>query len=535
MTEQRTAPAPSPVPDPAVPRSGGQGNDSHARRMGPGFLLKLALMAGVNALGLYGLWASAAVGTWGVFTFLLAAVVAADWLYFSRRMIAGKYLYPGLVFLLIYQLFVMAYTGYVAFTNYGDGHNSTKADAIAAISEQNERRVEGSAAYPLAVVAQGDTFGFAVVKDGAIMVGAPDEALHEVGGAVDGDTASSVEGYDVLKFGDVAARSDEITAMRVPVSEDPADGSLRTQDGTTAYVYTPSLQYDEAADTFTDAETGATYTPNDHGSFVSADGKALAPGWRVAVGFENFTAMFTNSNLSGAFGKILVWTFAFALLTVASTFALGLFLAMTFNHPRLGGRRIYRSLLILPYAFPAFLGALVWKGMLNTRFGFINEVLLGGAQIEWLTDPWLAKASVLGVNLWLAFPYMFLISTGALQSLPSDVMESARIDGAGKVRTLRSITLPLLMVSLAPLLISSFAFNFNNFTLVYMLTNGGPIFPGSPINLGATDILISMVYKVAFGETKQYGLASAVSLLIFFAVGFISWLGFRRTRTLEEL
>ena len=123
----------------------------------------------------------------------------------------------------------------------------------------------------------------------------------------------------------------------------------------------------------------------------------------------------------------------FAFLSVATTFALGLFLAIVFNDPRVRGRKIYRSLLILPYAFPGFLSALVWRGMLNQRFGFINEVLLGGADDPVAPDPWLAKFSILGVNLWLGFPYMFLVCTGALQSIPADIIEAARIDGAGAV------------------------------------------------------------------------------------------------------
>ncbi|MBN9326090.1 MAG: ABC transporter permease subunit, partial [Cellulomonas sp.] len=144
--------------------------------------------------------------------------------------------------------------------------------------------------------------------------------------------------------------------------------------------------------------------------------------------------------------------------------------------------------------------------------------------------------SVLMVNLWLGFPYMFLVCTGALQSIPTDIIESARMDGASPFRIFRSMTLPLLMISVAPLLISSFAFNFNNFSLIYMLTGGGPSFTGTPVLIGHTDILISMVYAVAFGSgLKQYGLASAVSILIFIVVGAISWWGFRRTRTLEEL
>ncbi|WP_277050504.1 ABC transporter permease subunit, partial [Ruania albidiflava] len=144
--------------------------------------------------------------------------------------------------------------------------------------------------------------------------------------------------------------------------------------------------------------------------------------------------------------------------------------------------------------------------------------------------------SVIGVNLWLGFPYMFLITTGALQAISSDMYEAARLDGARVWRMFRSITLPLLMISVAPLLIASFAFNFNNFNLIYFVTEGGPNFPGSPIAVGATDILISMVYAVAIESgSTQYGLASAMSILIFLMVGLISWLGFRQTRKLEEV
>jgi arabinogalactan oligomer/maltooligosaccharide transport system permease protein len=116
-------------------------------------------------------------------------------------------------------------------------------------------------------------------------------------------------------------------------------------------------------------------------------------------------------------------------------------------------------------------------------------------------------------------------------------MEAARVDGASPWRTFLNIKLPLLMVPLAPLLISSFAFNFNNFTLIYLLTKGGPRFTEASIDAGATDLLISLVYKVAFGAGtgRDYGLASAFAILIFVVIGGISYLGFRQTKTLEDL
>jgi arabinogalactan oligomer/maltooligosaccharide transport system permease protein len=196
--------------------------------------------------------------------------------------------------------------------------------------------------------------------------------------------------------------------------------------------------------------------------------------------------------------------------------------------------------MILPYAFPGFLSAYVWKGMFNADYGFINYNILGfepGSGIQWLADENWAKLAILLCNLWLGFPYMFLITTGALQAIPAELVESATIDGASAWQILRQIKLPLLLISLSPLLISSFAFNFNNFTIIYLITGGGP--SGDPalgVDAGGTDILISFVYKIAFSSSQgaDYGLASAFSVLIFFIVGGLSMIGFRRTKFLEE-
>jgi arabinogalactan oligomer/maltooligosaccharide transport system permease protein len=133
---------------------------------------------------------------------------------------------------------------------------------------------------------------------------------------------------------------------------------------------------------------------------------------------------------------------------------------------------------------------------------------------------------------------MFLICTGALQAIPAELTESATIDGATAWQQFRLIKLPLLLVTLAPLLISSFAFNFNNFTIIYLLTGGGPAGdPSLAVQAGGTDILISFVYKIAFstGVGADYGLASAFSILIFLFIGSFSMISFRRTRFLEDL
>ncbi|MDO4792320.1 MAG: ABC transporter permease subunit [Buchananella hordeovulneris] len=493
-------------------------------------------MALINALGLYGIFTAWAVESWVIAGTLVVGLVVVDYIYFSGKRVPAKYLVPGLIFLLVYQVFVMAYTGYVAFTNYGTGHNSTKEDAIAAILMQNEVRQDGAESVPAAVVERDGVLGLAVLEDGKLLVGDAQSPAEVVAEDVTAERITEVPGARILSPKELSQRQTEVTDLRVLISADPTAPRYKTETGSVAYLAVSRLQYDADADTITNPETGVVYSPNENGSFADPDGNELSPGWRVTVGFKNFTAMLADSRLAGPFLSSVLWTFSFAVLSVLTTFALGLVLAVIFNDPRVKGRVIYRSLLILPYAFPAFLSALVWRGMMNEEFGFLNQVLLGGASIPWLSDPLMAKVSILLVNLWLGFPYMFLVCTGALQSVPSDIYEAARIDGAGPLRMFRSITLPLVLVATTPLLIASFAFNFNNFSLIYMLTGGGPLYQGLPYSIGKTDILISMVYAIAFeGGSQQYGLASALSIMIFIVVGIVSWLSFRAARTLEEV
>ncbi|MBX9243278.1 ABC transporter permease subunit [Actinotalea ferrariae] len=512
---------------------------SIARTFSRGFLAKILLLAVVDALGVYVVMAAWAQESFGILWAMVALLVVANWAYFTRRAIPLKYILPGVAFLLVYQVFVVAYTGYVAFTNYGDGHNSTKEHAIEALLAQNEKRVEGTEAYTLAVVEGAPGLGFALVNDGEVRVGWADEPLADVPDAVVEDgVITEVPGWTVLPRAAVLERQQEVVDLRVPVSDDAEDGSIRTQDARNGYVYRSTFTYDEEADRLIDTSNGLEYAPNDEGNFEAADGTTLPVGWRVTVGMDNFVQAFGDTRYSTPFFKVLAWTVVFAVLSVVLTFLVGMFFAVVLNDDRIRFRRVLRALLILPYAFPAFMSYLLWRGMLNRDFGVINTVLLGGADINWLADPWLAKIAVLVVQVWVGFPYMFLICTGALQSIPGDLVEAAKIDGAGRLRMWRSITLPLVLVATAPLLISSFAFNFNNFNIIEMITEGNPRFADASVPVGATDILITMVYSVSGldgGAAKNYGLASALSIVIFIIVATISVISFRRTRTLEEL
>ena len=500
-------------------------------------LLKIAALGLIDALAIYAMLVIGRSGDWLVTGIIAVVTIAVNVIYFRRGLLPAKYLTPGLIFLAIFQIFVVLYSGYIAFTNYGTGHNSTKEDAIEALMLQNQERVPDSPSYPLTVLENFGELAFLVTTpDGDALLGGTDRPLEPVDAEFEGDRAVAVDGWSTLSFSGLIANQQAITSMSVQLTDDAADGMLRTQDGNTAYVYLSRFVYDDAADTMTDTRDGTVYADTGTGAFTSPDGTEIMPGWRIVVGADNFVRAFTEPSIRGPLLSVTLWTFVFAFVSVATTFILGLALAIVFNDPRMKSKRYYRVVMILPYAFPGFLSALVWAGMMNQEFGFINTVLFGGADIPWLTNEWLAKFSILFVNLWLGFPYMFLVTTGAIQSIPDELTEAAQMDGARPFQAFRLIKLPLLLVSVAPLLISSFAFNFNNFNLIYMLTGGGPRDVSAGVNVGATDILISMVYKVAFvGSDRDYGLASAFSIIIFVLVGTISVIAFRRTKSLEEL
>jgi arabinogalactan oligomer/maltooligosaccharide transport system permease protein len=186
----------------------------------------------------------------------------------------------------------------------------------------------------------------------------------------------------------------------------------------------------------------------------------------------------------------------------------GLLLALILNTPGLRLRPLYRVLLILPWAVPNYITALIWKGMFHSQYGVINQVvqMLGGEQISWFESPVTSFMTVLATNGWLSFPFMMVICLGALQSIPSDLYEAAKVDGASRWQQFWSITLPSLKPALIPAVIISVVWTFNMFNIIYLVSQGEPA--------GATEILVTEAYKLAF-EQYRYGYAAAYSTVIF--------------------
>jgi arabinogalactan oligomer/maltooligosaccharide transport system permease protein len=504
-----------------------------------GLIVKIVLLGLVLAVAIFAAFPLIEQGQWLGLALVVVVTALLFWIYLSPRRIPAKYLIPGTLFLLAFQVFPVLYTMSTAFTNFGDAHRGSKEDAIRAIEGASITKVEGSTDYRLAIATQGDP----ATGDIVFLLSDPETQASQVGTAdgleplpADGlqfspeGNITEAPGYTILTIGAAGAREEDLAEFSVPTP----DGAIVAAGLTRAFEGAPQRAYDEACDCIKDAETGQTWTADDsEGFFVDANGDNLAQGWQVNVGFRNFVDVVTDPLIAKYFFRTLIWNFAFAAITVAVTFALGLLVAIVLNHERLKGQRVYRSLLILPYAMPAFAMLLLWRDMFNTDFGLINRLF--NLEVNWFGEPLTAMAAVLLVQLWMGYPYMFLVCTGALQSIPGDLKEAASVDGAKPVYAFRTIIFPLLLVALAPLMIASFAFNFNNFNAIYMVSEGGPFPPDNP-QIGATDLLITYTYRLAFGaQGAQYGFAAAVSVFIFLIVAVFSIIGFRRTRALEEV
>lgn len=135
------------------------------------------------------------------------------------------------------------------------------------------------------------------------------------------------------------------------------------------------------------------------------------------------------------------------------------------------------------------------------------------------------------MQMWLGFPFVFIMTTGVLQAIPNDLYEAATIDGAGFIQKFRLITLPLVLYSIAPILITQYTFNFNNFNIIYLFNGGGPPMPGS--TAGGTDILVSWIYKLTM-QSSQYALAAAITMLLSIFVIAIALWQFKRTNSFKE-
>ncbi len=253
------------------------------------------------------------------------------------------------------------------------------------------------------------------------------------------------------------------------------------------------------------------------------------------VGFQTFKDIMVFKSWSSTFIGVFTWTIIWALVGAISCYVVGLIQAVIINQKDVRFKKLWRSIYILPWAFPAFLSLMIFRVMLTTQ-GPINAVLmqngLTSAPIPFLSDPTIAKITALVVNLWIGFPASMALISSVLTTISDDLYEASDIDGATGVQKFRYITFPLVYSATAPNLMLSITFSFNNFGAIYLLTGGGPANPDYQM-AGSTDILITWIYKLTVDQ-RMYNYGAAISIFIFIFVASISAYNLSRSKMFKE-
>lgn len=472
-------------------------------------------------------WRLAAAGQLLVGTATLALGSFAVYTYASARTLAWRYLFPGVAGMLIFVAFPLVYTMQIGFTNYSSAHLLSEDRARAYLLDHTE--VDEARAMASTLYADGSALrvklasadGSEVLVTPPLTSGAPSKGPVLLTPAA--DTALGAP----LSLREVLARRDTLRGL---VLQRP-DGTLLRYTGVREFGTLQPLWKAGDNGAIVQQATGTTYRPNrDTGYFENERGEHIQPGFKVNIGFANYTRMMFDADFRGPFISIFGWTVVFSALTVLFATALGMTLAVLLNWEALKYRTLYRTLLFLPYAVPGFISILVFKGLFNQNFGEINAILdaVFGVRPAWFADPTLARAMLLIVNTWLGYPYIMVLCTGLLKAIPSDLYEASAIAGAGPLTNFFKITAPLIAKPLTPLLISAFAYNFNNFVLIALLTDGRPDYLNTKLPAGTTDILVSYTYRIAFTDAgANFGLAAAISTLIFLVVALMSLVNLR--------
>jgi maltose/maltodextrin transport system permease protein len=468
---------------------------------------------------------------------VLALGSAAICVYATAQSVAWKYLFPGVAGMLIFVAFPLLYTVQIGFTNYSSNNLLEFERAKAYLLDQALADEEHAWAYTLHTEGQALRLKLTPPEGsvGEALVSPPlDLKPGKQTTPVQMQQMGSASLGQALNLRDVISHRDALTTLQLKLP----DGKVIRYAGLREFGPIEPLWRANADGTLRQLLSNTIYKPNrDTGFFETAQGERMQPGFKVNVGFANYTRMLLDADFRGPFVSIFIWTVLFAGLTVLFSTALGMTLAVLLEWQALKYRTLYRTLLFLPYAVPGFISILVFKGLFNQNFGEINAILdaVLGIRPAWFADPTLAKTMIVIVNTWLGYPYIMILCAGLIKAIPADLYEASAIAGAKPLTNFFKITAPLIAKPLTPLLISAFAFNFNNFVLISLLTDGRPDYLNTKLPAGTTDILVSYTYRIAFTDSGQnFGLAAAISTLIFVMVAIMALLQLKITQQAER-
>lgn len=465
---------------------------------------------------------------------LLVLFTAGFYVYLSRGGFAWRYLFPGVAGMLVFIAFPLVYTAQIGFTNYSSTHLLSESRVREYLLEQHDAVEDQVLAYSLHASGAEYRLVLRAPNDGSseptprwvsppLALRAGKELRVDLAAAEAATTRpdAALPLPELIKHREALAR----LVLVLPDKTELRYLGLR-EFGPIKPMWTAN-----ADDSLTRTADGAVFKANrETGFFESTSGEVLQPGFKAFIGVGNYARMLFDAEFRGPFLSIFSWTVIFSALTVIFSTGIGMLFAVMLNWEGMKYRTTYRTLLFLPYAVPGFISILVFKGLFNQNFGEINAILnaLFGVKPAWFADPLLAKTMLVIVNVWLGYPYVMILCSGLLKSIPADLYEASALAGATPATNFFKITAPLIIKPLAPLLVSAFAFNFNNFVLIALLTDGRPDFLSTKLPAGQTDILVSYTYRIAFKDSgSDFGLAAAISTLIFFLVAALSLINLR--------
>jgi maltose/maltodextrin transport system permease protein len=508
----------------------------------------VALLAIACLYFVFNIYASGQV-MWALGT--LALISLGFFVYLSNIAFAYRYLFPGIAAMLVFVAFPMLYTAQIGFTNFSSNNLLSQDRAREYLLEQT--LPDDNSAMVFTLHEDGNEFRIALAypTDTDVQLQAntnaplpvvryvsPSLALMATTPPVKAEMLSPAQASfqlnKPLTLAEVLQHRDALMQLTLTLP----DGTTLNYAGVREFASLRPVWQSNADGSLRQTEGGALYKPNMKSGFYETDaGERMQPGFKVGIGFANYARMILDPDFRAPFISIFIWTVVFSALTVVFTLSIGLVLATLLNWEALKGRTIYRTLLFLPYAVPAFISILVFKGLFNQNFGEINTIVnaVFGTKPAWFADPLLAKVMILIVNTWLGYPYFMVLCSGLIKAIPADLYEASALVGASPLTNLFKITAPLIVKPLMPLLVSVFAFNFNNFTVIALLTDGRPDYLNTKLPAGTTDILVSYTYRIAFQDAGQnFGLAAAISTVIFLLIAMMSMANIKLAKINQE-
>jgi len=450
-----------------------------------------------------------------------AVAVFITLVYLHPRMSAIRWLGIGIGLALLFTLYPILFTFYLSVTNMGSGHLMSKAQAIERLESQQYLPEDAQSYAWAAFASPAGEYALWLVQEGSqegllARPGEPIESLLPGQGGVgeldEDGVPVSLEGYERL----TRRATVPIISKLGEIEFGEGSNIVRIRSISEAVASQALYRYDPDRDVIVDQQTGVAYQPKE-GTFTSPSGESLTPGYISFVGIRHFDNFLGNRGFLEPLTRIIGWNFAFSILSVFISFAVGVVITQLFED--LPGRGLVRTLLIIPWPIPVLISVLIWRSMLNPDLGFIAPMLesIFGSSPAWFQNSFWTRVALILVNVWLSFPYFYVVSSGAIRSIPTEIFDAAIVDGARAWGKFRHITLPLLLRIVTPLLIASFTFNFNNFNVIYLFNFGLPAMNDTAVPMGQTDILISLIYQLAFvvSNVADYGLAAAITALLF--------------------